>query len=144
MNEKNAQFQYRFNSEITMMDNKNKPEHKIWSDKIAQRLIKRKITIENSPQCKYIITRNRTIMDYVAEYVREKDRSNNDITLLNHMRLYKKMILPCELVDLMGNRETNGFRDEIAMSCLKWKIVFPVIPKPSKKQKSCGRISSYG
>ena len=33
----------------------------------------------------------------------------------------------------MDNRETKGFRNEIAMSCLKWKIVFPIMPEPLKK-----------
>jgi len=69
INKRNAQFQYSFSSEILRTEDKWKPENKIWSDEIAQRITKRKITFDNMPQTKYIPTRNKTIMDYVVKYV---------------------------------------------------------------------------
>ena len=90
------------------------------------------MTIKNAPQYKYFNTRNKIIMDYIVEYINKNNRSKNNIALFNHMRLYKQMILPC---DLIGNKETNRFRKEIATSCLKWKIAFPTMPKPLKKIK---------
>ena len=74
-------------------------------------------------------------MDYVVEYVKANDMNKNDVAPLNHMRLYKQMILPCELVGLIGRDKMDGYRNEIALSCLKQKIVFPVMPKPSKKTR---------
>ena len=50
---------------------------------------------------------------------KKKDRSKNNIILFNYMRLCKQMILPHELVDLIGNRKINRFRNEMEMSCLK-------------------------
>ena len=52
------------------------------------------------------------------------------------MRLFKKVILPCELVGLLGNKKTKFFYRVIEESSMRWNIDFPIVPKPSKKSIS--------
>jgi len=74
-------------------------------------------------------------MDYAVEYIKGNDMNKNNVVPLNHMQLYKQMILPYELVGLMGRDKMDGYRNEMALSCLKWKIAFPMMPKLSKKTR---------
>ena len=67
----------------------------------------------------HIPTRNKTIMDYVVKYMHEKNKDPKEVALLNYMRLYKQIILPCELVGLMGTGELNRYKNDLATSCLK-------------------------
>ena len=71
------------------------------------------------PQTKYILIRNKMIIDYVVKYVQENNKDRKEVAPLNHMRLYKQMILPCELLGLMGREETHGYKNELAPSYLK-------------------------
>ena len=41
------------------------------------------------------ITKNKTIMDYAIQYVRREEIDNREIEVINHVRLYKRMILLC-------------------------------------------------
>ena len=51
------------------------------------------------------------------------------------MRYFKRMILPCELIGMSGRSKTFQFENVEAISCIKWRITFSTIPKPSKKTK---------
>ena len=72
-------------------------------------------------------------MDYVKIYIKEKDKNMEIIASLNHVRLYKKIILPYELVGIEGNKKTKELRNPLDSSCFKQRIMFPILPKPSKK-----------
>ena len=45
-------------------------------------------------------------MEYTLKYSNKKN-----IEAINHVRLYKRMILPCELVGFLGMNLTKEFRD---------------------------------
>ena len=81
----------------------------------------------------YIETRNETIIDYAVKYLKEKQLNERIILRLNHVRSFKQMYLPCELVGLTGQKAIKAIEDIYAKSCLKQKIFFNTIPKPSKK-----------
>jgi len=72
-------------------------------------------------------------MDYAISYVKERKLNPKIIAPINHVRQFKKMFLPCELVGLRGNVKTYQFTSLEASSCLKWNIAFPQMPRPSKK-----------
>jgi len=115
------------------IDSKYKPSNQIWSDEIGQRLIDRGIKLCNVEESKYVKTTNKTIMDYAIEYAKEKEIDEKIIQLINHVRLYKRIILPCELVGLKGREETKSYKNELERSCLMWKVPFLILPKPSEK-----------
>ena len=44
------------------------------------------------------ILKNKTIIDYAIQYVRREEIDNREIEVINHIRLYKCIILLCELM----------------------------------------------
>ena len=85
----NAQFQYGFSGNIFKVTKEYKAKNKISSDEVANRLAKRDIRILNIDQTTYIRTKNKIIMDYVAEYVESKEMKEKLVAPLNHMHLFK-------------------------------------------------------
>ena len=65
------------------------------------------------------ITKNKTVMDYAIDYVNERYLSEKILAPINHVRLYKEMILPCELVRMEGSCKTLEFRNTNDKSCIK-------------------------
>jgi len=94
---------------------------------------KRNIRLINIEKMSYIETRNNTIMDYTVKYIKEKQLNKRIISRINHVRLFKQMYLPCELVGLTSQKATKAKEDVYKKSCLKWKIPFNTIPTSSKK-----------
>ena len=82
---------------------------------------------------RHLKTVNKTIVDYVIECIKAKEMNLKTIALINHMRIYKHMILPCELLGLMGCSETQSFKNVPDKSYFTWKIPFLIVPKPSSK-----------
>ena len=82
---------------------------------------------------KYIKTVNKTIMDLAVEHVKQKEINLQTLSPINHVRLFKCMILPCELIGLTGHKETKSLKNNLERSCLMQRIPFPVVLKPSKK-----------
>ena len=64
-------------------------------------------------------TKNKIIMDYVEIYVKEKEKKIKIIASLNYVRLYKKMILLCELVGIEGTSKIRELRNPLESSCFK-------------------------
>ena len=75
-------------------------------------------------------------MDMIVKYVQEEKVEKEQISVLNQVRIYKKMILPCELIGFLGRRKTREAREEKEVSCVKWKCKFCDVPTPSKKSYS--------
>ena len=63
--------------------------------------------IINVPDEKYLKTVNKIIVDYPMEHVKAKEMNLKTIALTNHVRIYERVILPCELLGLMGCSETK-------------------------------------
>ena len=55
--------------------------------------------------------------------------------LINHVRLYKKVIIPVEIMEARGLRTTECYNEIIAKCMLKWDIEFPLVKKPKIKEK---------
>ena len=96
-------------------------------------MIDRGIKLRNVEESKYVKTINKTIMDYAIEYAKEKEMDEKIIPLINHVRLYKRIILLCKLVGLKGREETKSYKNELERSCLMWKVPFLILPKLSEK-----------
>ena len=45
-------------------------------------------------------------MDYAKEFVKETKKDENTIAVINHVRIYKRMLIPYELVGMKGNQQT--------------------------------------
>ena len=72
-------------------------------------------------------------MYYVKMHVKEKENKIKIIASLNHVRLYKKMILLCKSVGIEGNKKTRELKNPLESSCFEQRIKFPILPKPSIK-----------
>ena len=66
-------------------------------------------------------------------YVEEKEMPLSTIKVINHVRLFKKMMLPCELIGFHGNKITKEAREVMSESSIKWKIKFDIVSKPYKR-----------
>ena len=77
-----------------------------------------------------LITKNKTIMDYVIQYVRREEIDNREIEVIDHVRLYKHMILPCELMGFDGRRQIKESREWEEKSTMRWDVKFDNITKP--------------
>ena len=91
------------------------------------------IEIVNNEKEIKIITQNKTIMDWVKEYVKNKKIPSDKIAKINYVQIYKKIYLLCELVGSNGSKETNCKKYPFEKSCTRWKINFIKVRKPSKK-----------
>ena len=71
-------------------------------------------------------------MDQVKEYVKDEKVPIEKLARLNYMRNFKKMYLPCELVEIDGSSESVEKRNHLEISCIRWKMNFTEVKKPSK------------
>ena len=64
-------------------------------------------------------TDNKIIMHFVKQYIVENEVYKNIYDQLNHVYLYKKIIIPAELVGIRGGQETKCYYDFDAKSSLQ-------------------------
>jgi len=129
INEDNARLYYGFAASIIDSKLEWNPGKCSWSDEIRLMLRSRNLEIINRINETKWITKNKTIMDYAIQY-------SNDLIIveaINHVRLYKKMILPCELVGFRGNCKTREYREVHEPSSMRWKVKFESVIKPHKR-----------
>ena len=69
-------------------------------------------------------------MHYVKQYIAKNKVHKNTYDQLNHVCLYKKIIIPAELVEMRGGQEIKCYYNFNAKSILQWKIKFPSVLKP--------------
>ena len=43
-------------------------------------------------------------MDYAMQYMKREESENGEIEAINHVRMYKQMIIPCELFRFAGDK----------------------------------------
>ena len=58
-------------------------------------------------------------MDYAVMYVEENEIPLSTIEAINHVQLFKKMMLPCELIGFHGNKITKEAREVMSKSSIK-------------------------
>ena len=69
----------------------------------------REIELDITKQNWKYMTKNVTIMKLVRVYVRNEESKVKTLQLINWVRLFCKIVLPCELVSLTGDTETWAF-----------------------------------
>ena len=75
-------------------------------------------------------------MQHGTYYANDQPRSKVIVDKINQVRLWKRSILPCDLVGLEGTKTNNcGERDD-EQSILKWKFRVTKLEKPNR---SCCR-----
>ena len=80
-----------------------------------------------------IKTENKTIMDYAERHVENEQLSFKMLAVINYVRIYKKLHLPCELIGALGRTKTKQFKHVEEKSCIRWRTSFPEVMRPSKK-----------
>ena len=72
-------------------------------------------------------------MDYSIEYAEQNELIMKYAEAINHVRICKRMILPCELTGFCGDKVTKEAREIFETSSLIWNIDFENARKPHKK-----------
>jgi hypothetical protein len=133
INEENARYFYGYSRQLADIEDNYWPETTTWSDEIYKALADRNLKIINCVNERENVSKNKTIMDHAICYVKEKKLPKSTIQAINHVRIYKKMILPCELVGFNGNQITKEARESLERSSVLWKIKFDEVKKPNTK-----------
>ena len=94
---------------------------------------RRRIVFHSTMTDEFRITNNKSIMRYAREYVKDDNNKINTLKLINHVRLYKRVYLPCELLGQSGRDQTIAYRDKEAESQIKWTFYHHKIGRPLKK-----------
>ena len=72
-------------------------------------------------------------MEYSIEFTKTQKQNKLEIAKINYIRIFKKALLPCELVGMNGYEITECFCNINTKSCLKWRLPQPNITKPRGK-----------
>ena len=129
INEDNTRLYYGFSANIIELKLEWNPAINTWSDEIRLILRSRNLELFNRINETKWISKNQTIMDYAIRY----SKSLKIVEAINHVRLYKRMILPCELVGFKGNCKTRELREVNESSSIRWKVKFECVRKPHKR-----------
>ena len=79
------------------------------------------------------ITQNKTVMEYAIEYSKSNANEIECLKLINHVRLYKRVFLPCELLRDSEKEQMEAFRCDFKKSQIKWMFYHYRIDQPSKR-----------
>ena len=63
-------------------------------------------------------------MEYVTEYIKEKELRSEVYDQINHIQLYKKVILLAEVVWARGLLTTEYYNRIEVKSIIEWKLTF--------------------
>lgn len=107
INEKNANFQYGYSKDVMNAKRRVKPIKGIWSDDVAEMLMKCNIKIKNMEEAVCIKTANKTIMDYAERCVEYEKISFKMLAAINCVRMHKKLHFSCEFIGALGRCETK-------------------------------------
>ena len=100
--EDNENFHHACDKDVMTVKSTFKMEQTTWCDEVSDLLIERNLSVANPRHNELIETQNLTIMEYAIKHAKENDLSKMLIRPINHMRYYKQMFLPCEIVGLRG------------------------------------------
>ena len=56
---------------------------------------------------------NKIIIDIAAKFVKQQEELSNTIQAINHIRLHKRIVLICELLDLNGKIPIKAYNNII-------------------------------
>ena len=69
-------------------------------------------------------------MDYAVSCVKYKELGHEVIEAINHVRIKKRTMLPCDLVGFKRDKVTKEARVANATSSIMWNVKFDVGPRP--------------
>jgi len=72
-------------------------------------LTQRNIEVRNMINHSKPITMNDAIMDYAIKYASNEKKKCKKLQKINRVRLFEKMLLPFELVNVDGRQPTNAY-----------------------------------
>ena len=81
-------------------------------------LKKRGIIVINTKNIIISNTKNKIIIYFLIEYTNEMDKQKKTLATINYIRLYKKMLILCELVGINGNKRVFNMRRKYELSCI--------------------------
>ena len=110
INEDNAHVKHGCKDHVIKIKNECELSKVTWIDEIGETLSKRNIEIEEENEKVTKKSVNKTIMDYVVQYVEKKKCSKMLLPPTNQIRLRKRMMYPFELVGIRGRSNTLDFR----------------------------------
>ena len=90
-----------------------------WVDNVAEQTNKRKMRLPQIVQ-NGKVQWSKTIVDFIVEYVREKTYAEKACKKINHVRMYKQVWLPFELVGVNGRGRTGCFVLDDEKSPIDW------------------------
>ena len=79
------------------------------------------------------ITNNKPLMAYAREYAKEEQLNSKTVMSLNHVRLYKRIFLPCELIGQNGKEQTSAYRNDNEKGQIKWTFYYYDVELPSRQ-----------
>jgi len=133
INEENSRLFYGYSGHVLDVELKNKPKVVTWSDEVQNMLSSRGLKIVNRINERKWMSKNESIMDYAIKYVKAEELDYNVVEAINHVRIFKKMILPCELIGFRGDKVTKEAREVYERSAIIWNVKFEEIKKPHKR-----------
>ena len=102
----------------------------MWIEYVQNTVSKQNIKIINQIEYKNIITKNKTVIDIVQEYIIEKQLDHSVLNKINMVQLWKKVYLLVELVGYYGKNKTKAYKHINEISIIKWSFPFITVPKP--------------
>jgi len=90
-----------------------------WIDEVCSDMKKRNIRLISKTMSEFRITSNKTIMQYAREYTSKSSNETIVLKLINHVRLYKRVFLPFELIGNSGKEQTEAYRIQEKQSQIK-------------------------
>ena len=84
----------------------------------------RKTTITDEKSIIRKVTVNKTIIDYAIDFIKLNRKPNRTFQMINHIRLFKQMLLQAELIQMNGRKRTFKQKNYFDKSWIKWKIKF--------------------
>ena len=93
----------------------------------------RNIEIINNEKLVQKITSNKTTTEYINDYIKVAKLPNKVFDQINHIRLFKRAVIPVELTRARGQRTTECYDKIEVKSMLEQNINFLEIQKPTIK-----------
>ena len=109
-----GQGQYNYNESERATTNPT-----IWIEEVYNELKTRDLEIINRKGDLLKITVSKMILEMAEEYIKQNKKEAKHYDQINHMRLYKQMILPIELVDYTGRIVSEAYEKDECKSVLK-------------------------
>ena len=109
---------YNTNSIKEMFSTMNK---KTWNESIHHLFISRNLSFVNESNEIHLIS-NKRIMQYMVDYINQNKLKAEVYDQINHIRIFKRVILSVKLIGYQGRAPTECFKVIETLSILQWKV----------------------